>query len=65
MRVADAIVDQKVEHCDECGVCILGLDHHCVFFDACIGTKNFCLFITVIVSFFVLLILAVVFAAVA
>ena len=27
----------KTEHCEDCGVCILKIDHHCGFFDRCIG----------------------------
>ena len=27
-------------HCDDCDVCILGHDHHCIFFSKCIGSGN-------------------------
>jgi len=27
-------------HCHTCGVCIRGLDHHCIFFGKCIGDGN-------------------------
>lgn len=29
-----------MEHCDDCNVCIEGLDHHCGFFNKCIGGKQ-------------------------
>jgi palmitoyltransferase ZDHHC9/14/18/palmitoyltransferase len=28
---------ENMEHCDDCKVCIEGLDHHCGFFSKCIG----------------------------
>ena len=30
----------KTEHCLECGVCVYEYDHHCEFFDRCIGKDN-------------------------
>ena len=53
----NAWVKDKIEHCFDCGVCVLKLDHHCAFFDACIGKGNMHLFICVIFGFFALLIL--------
>ena len=35
-------------HCDDCGVCIVGLDHHCIVMGNCIGKYN-------IVPFYVML----------
>eukprot|EP00915_Cephaloidophora_sp_WS-2016_P011622 GHVH01017006.1.p1 GENE.GHVH01017006.1~~GHVH01017006.1.p1 ORF type:complete len:314 (+),score=25.47 GHVH01017006.1:319-1260(+) len=32
---------EEVEHCDECGVCIIGRDHHCPWSSKCIGEGNF------------------------
>ena len=65
LQGTDALVPDKCAHCDECDVCVMGLDHHCVFFDACIAKNNFRLFISVICGFFVILIITVVFTAVA
>lgn len=28
------------EHCEDCQVCIIDYDHHCVFFSKCIGGGN-------------------------
>ncbi len=33
-------VPQNAIHCNLCRVCILGHDHHCVFFSKCIGLGN-------------------------
>ena len=42
---------EPIEHCRECGVCVERMDHHCGFFDRCIGKKNLCLFYGVIAGF--------------
>ena len=56
-------MNHSVGHCGDCGVCILEMDHHCVFFDACIGKANMCLFGTVICGFFALLVFVIILAA--
>ena len=56
-------VDAKVGHCDECGVCVMEIDHHCMFFDGCIGRNNMCLFGSVICGFFMVMIFCVICAA--
>ena len=33
-------VDEKTEHCFDCQVCIVGMDHHCIFYSKCIGSGN-------------------------
>ena len=53
-----------MSHCDDCGVCIMELDHHCVFFDACIGKSNMMMFTGTICCFFAVLIFIVIIAAV-
>ena len=52
-----------VSHCSDCDVCILELDHHCVFFDRCIGDSNMNLFVCTICWFFLILIFTVILAA--
>ena len=39
----------KVYHCNMCGVCIEGHDHHCVWTGKCIGKKNYVVFILFVV----------------
>ncbi len=31
----------KIEHCEDCNVCILNYDHHCVWTGKCIGKYNY------------------------
>ena len=33
-------VPPDAEHCDDCQVCIDGMDHHCIFYSKCIGRGN-------------------------
>ncbi|KAI9921237.1 hypothetical protein PsorP6_000513 [Peronosclerospora sorghi] len=32
--------DRSMEHCEDCGVCIAGYDHHCPWMGKCIGRGN-------------------------
>ena len=46
----------KAEHCPDCDICILELDHHCVWTGKCIGKKNlylFYVFVSLVPTFFV------------
>ena len=45
----------KVKHCEDCGVCVEDMDHHCGVFDRCIARDNITLFYSVIGSFFLTL----------
>ena len=54
-------LDKKTEHCVECGICIMGSDHHCPWTSKCIGEKNlwfFNCFITCLFGHIVYLIFA-------
>jgi hypothetical protein len=31
---------QRIRHCDDCGVCIVGHDHHCPWMGKCVGKGN-------------------------
>ena len=47
-------INKKLEHCDECGVCICNYDHHCGVIGKCVGKYNkilFCLFVLSISGF--------------
>ena len=37
------------QHCDDCGVCVRGYDHHCIFYGKCVGEGNFRSFQTTLV----------------
>ena len=37
--------EDNVYHCYDCGVCIKGHDHHCVWTGKCIGSNNYVPFI--------------------
>jgi hypothetical protein len=41
---------ENVVHCEFCGVCIEGHDHHCVWIGKCVGKNNKCLFNCIFVS---------------
>ena len=45
-------LDKRTEHCTECGICIMGSDHHCPWTSKCIGKKNLCLFNCFLISLF-------------
>ncbi|KAF9764714.1 putative palmitoyltransferase ZDHHC14 [Nosema granulosis] len=42
-----------VAHCRECNYCVIEMDHHCFWFDTCIGRNNIRYFYTYIFSSFV------------
>ena len=45
-------LDKKTEHCVECGICIMGNDHHCPWTSKCIGKKNLWMFNGFLMSLF-------------
>ena len=45
-------MESKIEHCPDCGVCVMEVDHHCGVFDRCIAMKNLRLFYSVLCLFF-------------
>ena len=40
----------SASHCDKCGICIEGQDHHCVWIGKCVGNKNALSFYIFIIS---------------
>jgi len=43
-------VDPTSKHCRYCGKCVAGLDHHCIWLNTCVGTKNYSYFVQTAVS---------------
>ena len=43
----------KLSHCFSCGVCVIGIDHHCGVFGKCIARKNIIWFYSFIISTFI------------
>lgn len=46
----DLFLEKDVEHCDDCALCVTGLDHHCPLSGKCIAQGNLCYFYTFLVS---------------
>lgn len=46
---------QGAIHCNDCGVCIEGYDHHCLYTSKCIGSKNIMTFHAFLTLMFVLM----------
>ncbi len=44
--------NKKLSHCYSCGICVIGIDHHCGVFGKCIARKNIFWFYCFIVSTF-------------
>lgn len=47
--------DMNIEHCEDCDVCVVGMDHHCPWTSKCVGEGNLWLFYVFVISTFVLL----------
>ena len=48
-------LSKGTEHCNECDICIMGINHHCTLISKCIGKKNlyfFYLFVAFTVTLF-------------
>ena len=41
-----------IEHCEDCGLCMRNLDHHCIFTGKCIAEKNLINFYVMLISIF-------------
>jgi hypothetical protein len=44
--------DLSIEHCDDCGLCMKELDHHCIFTGKCIAKNNLFCFYLMLTSIF-------------
>ncbi|XP_051971058.1 palmitoyltransferase ZDHHC23-B [Xyrauchen texanus] len=49
--VCKVVRPPRAGHCRVCGVCILRLDHHCVWINSCVGQANHCSFLLTLVFF--------------
>ena len=47
-------IDRNISHCNECGICVEGYDHHCPWVGKCIGRKTISFFYTFITSVFII-----------
>lgn len=50
-------MQQKTKHCGKCNRCTHNFDHHCVWLNNCVGSKNYRFFFIFIFSFFLHLLL--------
>ncbi|XP_072306944.1 palmitoyltransferase ZDHHC23-B [Eucyclogobius newberryi] len=41
----------RAGHCRICGICVLRLDHHCVWINSCVGQANHLSFVLTLISF--------------
>ena len=46
----------NTQHCEECNICIKGIEHHCSWISKCVSKKNKCLYYIFLFSTFSLLI---------
>ena len=47
-------LNQTLTHCENCGVCYIGWDHHCDVFGKCIAKNNLYIFSTFLMSIILL-----------
>jgi len=47
-HICQVTVERKTRHCKPCNKCVAGFDHHCVYLNTCIGSKNYSEFILLI-----------------
>lgn len=49
----------KMGHCNDCGICIEGLDHHCPWVTKCVGRGNMLWFIIFVIGMLAWLVLTI------
>jgi hypothetical protein len=49
-------LNETLTHCENCGVCYIGRDHHCDVFGKCVAKNNICIFSTFSMSLCLLLV---------
>lgn len=40
-NICKMVVSYKAKHCRKCNKCVTNFDHHCVYLNNCIGSKNY------------------------
>lgn len=54
-HLCQSFIHQKTYHCKRCGRCTEDFDHHCVYLNSCIGSKNYELFIRILMFYILFL----------
>lgn len=49
-NICQIVVSLKAKHCRRCNKCVTHFDHHCIYLNNCIGSRNYVLFILTIVT---------------
>jgi hypothetical protein len=44
-RLCLVYVSKGTRHCSICNKCVMGFDHHCIYLNTCIGSRNYPLFL--------------------
>ena len=44
------VTNKRMIHCDDCGICVCGYDHHCGVIGKCVGKYNMIIFIALAFS---------------
>ncbi|XP_062841578.1 palmitoyltransferase ZDHHC23-B isoform X2 [Trichomycterus rosablanca] len=50
-QVCKLVKPPRAGHCRICGVCVLRMDHHCVWINSCVGQANHCSFLLTLFLF--------------
>ena len=40
-NICQMVVSYKAKHCKKCNKCITNFDHHCIYLNNCIGSRNY------------------------
>lgn len=54
-HLCKSFIHQKSYHCKRCGRCTEDFDHHCVYLNSCIGSKNYELFFRILLFYIIFL----------
>lgn len=54
-KCEDMPVDDSTRHCKRCHICVKNFDHHCFWFNMCVGGRNYAIFYSTIKYLLVIL----------